>query len=65
MTPTCSATAAATAAHPVDFSQSLGTGESAMAAAGQSFFAPTTAHASSSSDPSVDKYTAAFSGAQG
>ena len=53
------ATATATASPVVDFSQSLGTGETTMAAGHNTF-----AHASSGSDPSMDKYTAAFSGAK-
>ena len=53
------ATATATASPVVDFSQSLGTGETTMAAGHNKF-----AHASSGSDPSMDKYTAAFSGAK-
>ena len=55
-----------TSASPVDFSQSLGTGEAAMAtAAAHKFFgSPDAASNTSGSDPSMDKYTAAFSGAQ-
>ena len=61
-----STTATVTSASPVDFSQSLGTGETAMAtAAAHKFFgSPNAASNSSGSDPSMDKYTAAFSGAQ-
>ena len=58
----CNATTTTTAS-PVDFSQSLGTGENTMAAGHKFFGSPTAAHASGS-DPSMDKYTAAFSGAQ-
>ena len=61
-------TATVTSASPVDFSQSLGTGETAMAtaaAAAHKFFgSPDAASNTSGSDPSMDKYTAAFSGAQ-
>ena len=50
-------------AAPVDFSQSLGAGETTME--GHKLFSPDR-HTSSGSDPSMDmdKYTAAFSGAQ-
>ena len=59
-----STTATVTSASPVDFSQSLGTGEAAMAtAAAHKFFGSPNAN-TSGSDPSMDKYTAAFSGAQ-
>ena len=58
--------ATVTSASPVDFSQSLGTGETAMAtAAAHKFFgSPDGASNTSGSDPSMDKYTAAFSDAQ-
>ena len=51
-----------TTAAPIDFSQSLDAGETTMT--GHKFFNTATAHTSTGSDPSMDKYTAAFSGAQ-
>ena len=62
----CASNPTVTSASPVDFSQSLGTGEASMAtAAAHKFFgSPTAASNTSGSDPSMDKYTAAFSGAQ-
>ena len=56
--------ATVTSASPVDFSQSLGTGEAAMATAAAHKFFGSPASNTSGSDPSMDKYTAAFSGAQ-